>query len=102
VKLPINDRLMFDWSTNVYYRSRVQYAVAEAFAFQKGYATIGLNAGLGHPDGNWRIGVFARNLLDQRFHAGVITLPFNDAGGYVNWMTREGQRTVGASVEIRF
>ena len=102
VKLPINDHLAFDWSGNVYYRSRVQYAVAEAYAFQKGYATIGLNAGLGHPDGNWRIGVFARNLLNQRFQAGVITLPFNDAGGYVNWMTREGQRTLGVSAEMKF
>ena len=102
VRLPVNDRLMVDWSANFYYRSRVQYAVAEAYAYQKGYGTIGLNAGIGHPDGNWRIGAFVRNLLDQRFHAAVITLPFSDAGGYVNWLTREGRRTVGVSAQLQF
>ncbi|WP_226016773.1 TonB-dependent receptor [Novosphingobium sp. FKTRR1] len=102
IRLPINDSLAFDWSGNVYYRSRVQYDVANALSFQPGYATIGLNAGLGHPDGNWRIGVFARNLLDKRFHASVIGLPFADAGGEVNWLTREGRRTVGANLQVKF
>lgn len=102
VRLPVNDHLMFDWSANVYYRSRVQYDVANAISFQKGYATIGLNAGLGDPNGKWRVGVFARNLLDQRFVASVIGLPFADAGGEVNWLTREGRRTVGGSVEMKF
>ncbi|MCJ2180728.1 TonB-dependent receptor [Novosphingobium album (ex Hu et al. 2023)] len=102
LRLPVTDTLQFDWSANFYYRSRVQYAVADAYAYQKGYGTIGLNAGIGHPDGNWRVGVFARNLLDQRFHAAVISLPFADAGGYVNWMTREGRRTIGVSAQMQF
>ncbi|MGE8136172.1 hypothetical protein ACQKO5_21475, partial [Novosphingobium subterraneum] len=45
---------------------------------------------------------FARNLLDKRFHASVIGLPFADAGGAVNWLTREGRRTLGASLEAKF
>ena len=102
IKLPINDTLMFDWSANAYYRSRVQYDVANALSFQKGYATIGLNTGIGSADGRWRVGVFARNLLDQRFHAAVIGLPFADAGGEVNWLTREGRRTVGGSAQFSF
>jgi iron complex outermembrane receptor protein len=102
VRLPINESLMFDWSANLYYRSSVQYAAAQAFVSQPGYGTIGLNAGIGHPDGNWRLGVFARNLLDQRFHSAIIGLPFSDPGGRVNWLTREGRRTIGASAELRF
>jgi iron complex outermembrane receptor protein len=102
VRLPINSNLQFDWSTNVYYRSRVQYDVANAISFQKGYATIGLNAGLGDPNGKWRIGVFARNLLDKHFVASVIGLPFADAGGEVNWLTREGRRTLGINAELKF
>lgn len=102
VRLPINNALEFDWSANVYYRSRVQYDVANAISFQPGYATIGLNAGIGHPDGNWRIGVFARNLLDRRFVASVIGLPFADAGGEVNWLTREGRRTLGVTAQMKF
>lgn len=102
IRLPISSTVQFDWSANVYYRSRVQYDVANAISFQKGYATLGLNAGIGHPDGNWRVGVFARNLLDQRFHASVIGLPFADPGGEVNWLTREGRRTLGISAELKF
>ena len=102
MKLPINDSLQFDTSANIYYRSRVQYAVANAYAYQDGYGTIGLSAGIGHPDGNWRIGAFVRNLLDQRFHASVIHLPFADSGAYVNWLTREGRRTIGIQAETKF
>ena len=102
LRLPINDNLQFDWSANFYYRSRVQYEVADVYAKQNGYGTIGLNVGIGHPDGDWRVGVFARNLLDQRFHSAVISLPFADAGAYVNWMTREGRRTLGVSAQMRF
>jgi iron complex outermembrane receptor protein len=102
VKLPINDRLAFDASANFYYRSRVQYAAVQAFTSQPGYGTIGLNTGIGHPDGDWRIGLFVRNLLDQRFQSAVIGLPFSDPGGRVNWMTREGRRTVGVSADLRF
>lgn len=102
VKLPINDSLQFDTSANIYYRSRVQYAVANAYAYQDGYGTIGLSMGIGHPDGNWRVGAFVRNLLDQRFHASVIHLPFADSGAYVNWLTREGRRTIGVQAETKF
>lgn len=55
-----------------------------------------------HPDGKRRIGVFARNLLDKRFHTAVIGLPFSDPGGEVNWLSREGRRTLGASAQFKF
>jgi len=48
---------------------------------------------------------FELGLLWPRFMAfagGIIGLPFSDPGGYVNWMTREGMRTIGASAEIKF
>jgi iron complex outermembrane receptor protein len=102
IRLPINDHLVFDWSGNAYYRSRVQYDVANAISFQPGYYTIGLSTGVGDADGRWQLGVFARNLLDRRFHASVIGLPFADAGGEVNWLTREGHRTLGVNAELKF
>ncbi|WP_246027436.1 TonB-dependent receptor [Novosphingobium umbonatum] len=102
VKVPINDRLNFDWSANFYYRSRVQYDVASAVSSQPGYYTIGLNTGVGDAEGKWRVGVFARNLLDKRFVASVIGMPFADAGATVNWLTREGRRTVGVSATMSF
>jgi len=102
VKVPINDRLNFDWSANFYYRSRVQYDVASAISSQPGYYTIGLNTGVGDSEGKWRVGLFARNLLDKRFVASVIGMPFADAGATVNWLTREGRRTVGVSATMSF
>jgi iron complex outermembrane recepter protein len=102
LRVPLNDSLTFDFSGNLYYRSKVQYDVANAISFQPGYTTLGLNAGIGHPDGNWRIGVFARNVTDKRFHTAVIGLPFSDPGGEVNWLAREGRRTIGGSVQMKF
>ena len=58
--------------------------------------------GIGAADGSWRVGAFVRNAFDKRFHAAVIGLPFADAGGVVNWNTREGRRVAGVSVEAKF
>lgn len=102
LRLPVSDSLQVDLSANVYYRSRVQYDVANAVSFQKGYTTVGVNAGIGHPDGNWRLGVFARNLFDKYFVSSVIGLPFSDPGGEVNWLAREGRRTLGVSLQAEF
>jgi len=102
VKLPVNDHIDFDWAANVYYRSKVQYDVGNALSYQPGYYTVGLNTGIGAADGSWRVGAYVRNLLDQRFHASVIGLPFADAGGEVNWLTREGRRTVGVNFAAKF
>jgi iron complex outermembrane receptor protein len=76
--------------------------VGNAISNQPGYYTIGLNTGIGAADGGWRVGLFVRNLLDQRFHASVIGLPFADNGGEVNWLTREGRRTIGVSATAKF
>jgi len=102
INLPINDQLTFEWASNVYYRSRVYYDVADPLSTQAGYATVGLNVGVGAANGGWHLGAFARNLLDKRFVAGVIGLPFADAGAEVNWRTREGQRTLGLNAQIKF
>lgn len=102
IRLPISSTLDFDYSANAYYRSGVQYAVGDRFARQGGYMTLGLNVGIGASDGGWRIGVFARNLMDEKFQSAIIGLPFADDGAYVNWMTREGRRTLGAKLDARF
>lgn len=99
---PLTDRLTLDASASYYYRSAVGYDPGEAFTRQPGYDLVGLNIGVGAPDGAWRIGAFARNLFDTRFHASVIGLPFSNAGGAVNWNTRDGRRTIGGQLAVRF
>lgn len=99
---PITDRLTLDASASYYYRSETQYDPGELYARQPGYDLVGLNIGIGAPDGAWRVGAFARNLFDTRFHAAVIGLPFTAGAGAVNWNTRDGRRTIGGQVAIRF
>ncbi|BFM08485.1 TonB-dependent receptor [Halioxenophilus aromaticivorans] len=98
----LSDDLVFDFSTNVYYRSKAYYDVGDEYATQDAYSTVGLNIGLSDMEETWRLALFARNLFDEQFQSAVITLPFSDAGGYVNWTTREAQRTVGASFQYSF
>jgi len=99
---PVGDHLLFDASVNYYHRSKVYYDVANELSTQKGYGIFGGTVGIGEADGRWRLAVFARNLFDKRFVSSVIGLPFSPPGSTVNWLTREGRRTVGASIEARF
>jgi iron complex outermembrane receptor protein len=94
--------LLVDAAANYYYRSKVQYDVANAYSVQGSYGIVGGKLGVGDPDGLWRVAVFVRNAFDKRFQVAVIGLPFADAGGEVNWNTREARRTVGVSIEEKF
>ena len=102
VSQPVGKSLKIDASTNIYYRSMVFYDVANPLSTQKGYATVGAKIGFGDIDDKWRVSAFARNLFDKRFHSAVIGLPFSDPGGAVNWLSREGRRTIGVSAETTF
>lgn len=99
---PIGNGLALDASGTYYYRSRVQYDPGEAFTNQPGYSIVGANLGIGAEDGGWRVGLFARNLFDKKFHSAVIGLPFTSGAGTVNWNTRDGRRTLGVQVSGAF
>jgi len=99
---PLSATLALDASATYYYRSEVQYDAGELFARQPGYDLVGLNVGVGDIDGAWRVGVFARNLFDKKFHSSVIALPFTTPGGAVNWNTRDGRRTLGVQLSGKF
>jgi iron complex outermembrane receptor protein len=99
---PIGDHLLLDASLNYYYRSRVQYDVGNPWSSQPGYSTVGGTIGFGDANDKWRAAIFVRNLFDKHFVSSVIGLPFSDPGGEVNWNTREGRRTIGGSIELRF
>ncbi|WP_311268391.1 TonB-dependent receptor domain-containing protein [Sphingobium sp. WCS2017Hpa-17] len=98
---PITDTLTFDASANISFRSKTQNAVADKNTVQPAYEVVNLNVGLGDADGAWRIGGFVRNLFNTDFNSAILGLPFSD-GGYVNWRTREAERTFGVTLEGRF
>ena len=99
---PIGERLKLDASLNFYHRSRVQYDVGNPNHAQRAYQLVGGTIGFGDSGGGWRVAAFVRNLFDKKFHSAVIGLPFTDPDGTVNWNTREGRRTIGGSLEVRF
>ena len=78
------------------------YNVGNPDAAQQSYGIAGLSFGLGDADGAWRVSVFARNLFDKRFHAAVGPLSFSAPGGIWNWNTRDGRRTIGGSLDVKF
>lgn len=99
----ISGALTMDASANYSYRSKTQNAVGNPNTIQKGYGVLNVSAGIGPEDRQWRVGVFARNLLDKDFNAAIITLPFQSGyDGYINWRTREARRTVGVTLEGHF
>ncbi len=99
---PVTADLQIDAGVNYYYRSGVYYDVANALSYQGGYGIVGANVGFGAADGKWRVAAFVRNAGNRHFQAAVIGLPFADAGGEVNWNTRDARRTAGVSIEAKF
>ncbi|KQN04705.1 hypothetical protein ASE85_06810 [Sphingobium sp. Leaf26] len=98
---PVTETLTFDASANLSFRSKTQNAVGDKNTIQPAYEIVNLNIGLGDADGAWRIGGFVRNLFKTDFNSAILGLPFSD-GGYVNWRSREAERTFGVSLEGRF
>ncbi len=99
----ITNALSLDAAVNYSYRTKTQNSVGDANTIQKGYGVLNVSAGVGPEDRQWRVGVFARNLLKQNFNAAIITLPFQSGyDGYINWRTREAERTLGVTLEGHF
>jgi iron complex outermembrane receptor protein len=99
----VSANLTLDASANYSYRTKTQNSVGDANTTQKGYGLLNVSVGVGPEDRQWRVGLFARNLLDQNYNAAIITLPFQTgADGYINWRARDAQRTVGVSLEGHF
>lgn len=98
----IGSDYLLDVNVNASYRSDVQNSVGDANTLQKAYTIVNLTAGMSDSDETWRVGLFARNLFDQNYNSAIISLPFADAGSYVNWRVRNAQRTVGAEVSYKF
>jgi iron complex outermembrane receptor protein len=99
---PIGASLAFDANLNAYHRDKTWNSAGDTLTIHPSYELVNLGFGFGDIDRAWRIGLFARNVFDERFHAGLLTLPFAGDGGVMNWNTRDGRRTVGVSAEARF
>jgi outer membrane receptor protein involved in Fe transport len=103
---PVSDKLEAFLNTNIVYRSETLLANRDPsrFTFPAG-ETVNLSLGVRHPDGNWTISVFARNLTKNREPIGF--LPLNFAGqddlGLRGWpIAGLTTRLIGASIGFDF
>src|SRR3546814_7353016 len=82
--------------------------VADPNTLNPGYGILNAQMGYGAEDGSWRLSVFARNLLDKYYVAGIFTTPFDSgvAGsnplstrGYSNNPAMDYERTGGVKLD---
>jgi iron complex outermembrane receptor protein len=93
------------------YRSKTYGIVADPNSINPGYGLLNGEIGIGREDGRWRLSLFARNLFDKYFVAGIFRTPF-DAGtynstplstlGYSNIPALDSSRTVGVKLNFAF
>jgi iron complex outermembrane receptor protein len=95
-----------DWA----WHSSAYTVVANPNSIQTGYGLLGMNIGFGPEDGNWKLSVFARNLLDQKFASAIFPTYLDNGAatgiplptqGYANVPNIESQRTVGVKLQVK-
>jgi iron complex outermembrane receptor protein len=96
----IGNGLAVDANANWAWRDATQAQIGDPNARVDAYGLLGGDVGIGAENGRWRFGVYARNLLDQRFYApysaGVI-----NPGGYFKIVMPDAFRTVGVKLSFK-
>ncbi|MBB6091214.1 iron complex outermembrane receptor protein [Povalibacter uvarum] len=90
-----------DASLNWAWRSEAQAVTADPKARIEDYGILNASVGFGRDDGAWRIGIYARNALDERFYAPYASGTLNP-GGYYRIVSPDAFRTVGVNVTAKF
>jgi iron complex outermembrane receptor protein len=88
-------------SANYLYRSDFYTNGADPNTKIGGYGVLGATVSVGPSNGAWKVGIFARNLLDQYFVSGVETGVF-DTGALTNVINPEAHRTIGVILDAHF
>lgn len=107
----LSDTLQIGAHATYVYRSQVYGIVADPNSIVDGYGLLNGEVSVGDPDGAWRLSVFARNLLNKYFVAGIFRTPL-DAGsynstplstiGYSNIPALDSSRAVGVKLSFAF
>ncbi len=92
-------------------RSSVYGVVADPNSVSPGYGLLNGQLSIGASDDTWRVALFARNLLDKYFVAGIFRTPLNSGTnnstplstiGYSNIPALDSSRTVGIKATFSF
>ncbi|WP_374572246.1 TonB-dependent receptor [Phenylobacterium sp.] len=90
-----------DWN----WQSSVIYATnGDPGTVQEAFGLLGGEIGLGPDDERWRISIFGRNLLDERWAAVIGAAPVQSANpkGYYQWFSPDSFRRVGIQFQGKF
>jgi iron complex outermembrane receptor protein len=90
---------------NWQWQSRVQYAAnGDPKQSQPAFGLLGGNIGVGDPDKGWRVSVYATNLLDKHWAAGISPAPTAalNPGGTIQYLSPDSFRHVGVRLDARF
>jgi iron complex outermembrane receptor protein len=98
---PVGGDMAVDAGANWAWRSKTQAVIGDPNAEIMSYGLLNGTLGFGAEDGGWRIGIYARNLLDKRFYAPYTAGTINP-GGYVKIVMPEAFRTIGGTASFRF
>ncbi|GAB2537940.1 TonB-dependent receptor [Rhodanobacter koreensis] len=98
---PLGQNLKFDAGAIWSWRSSSFTTPSDPGSVTGAYGLLNANLGIGKSDGTWRVGLYARNLLDKRFY-GVYALPTLNTNGYVRYVSPDAFRTVGVNLSLKF
>ncbi len=99
---PVGANLKVDASANWSWRDDTNTITADPKSVVKAYGILNASLGIGRDNGAWRLGLYARNLLNKRFYAPYPSLTLINAGGYEKVVSPDAFRTVGAKLSLNF
>ena len=92
--------MAIDAAVNWAWRTKTQAVIGDPKAEIPSYGLLNGTIGFGAEDGSWRVGIYARNLLDKRFYAPYAAGVINP-DGYSKIVMPEAFRTIGGTLSFR-
>ncbi|HET6526318.1 TonB-dependent receptor [Sphingopyxis sp.] len=99
-KQAVGGDMAIDAAANWAWRTKTQAVIGDPNAQIPSYGLLNGTIGFGAEDGSWRVGIYARNLLDKRFYAPYAAGVINP-GGYSKIVMPEAFRTIGGTLSFR-
>lgn len=94
--------LQVDASANWSWRDDTFAITADPESVVDAYGILNASIGIGREDGSWRLGLYARNLLDQMFYGSYPAFNLFNPGGYERVISPDAFRTVGVNLAVAF
>jgi iron complex outermembrane receptor protein len=99
-KQAVGGDMAIDAAVNWAWRTKTQAVIGDPKAEIPSYGLLNGTIGFGAEDGSWRVGIYARNLLDKRFYAPYAAGVINP-DGYSKIVMPEAFRTIGGTLSFR-